>query len=94
MRELWLSREAVGKLRVTLAGLSTYKLWAEGSRDVYPVQLFLFLQDLFSSGLRLLRAGLVLLFSLEGRGISAYPTLPTPTLLNVNFLGSKETEAN
>lgn len=55
---------------------------------------FLFLQDLFSSSLRLLKAGLVLLFSLEGRGISAYPTLPTPRLLHVNLLGSRETEAN
>lgn len=54
----------------------------------------LFLQYLFSSGLRLLRAGLVLLFILEGRGISAYPTLPTSRLFNYYFLGSNETEAN
>lgn len=42
-RELWLSREVVGKtqkLRVTPAGLSRYKLWAEGCQDVYPVQAF------------------------------------------------------
>lgn len=54
----------------------------------------LFLQHLFSSGLRLLRAGLVLLFILEGRGISAYPTLPISRLFNYYFLGSNETEAN
>lgn len=82
-------------MRVTLAGLFRYKLWAEGSQDVHLVHaLSLFLQDLFSSGLRLQRAGLGLLFSLEGRGISAYPTLPTSRLLKNNFLGSKETEAN
>lgn len=55
---------------------------------------FMFLQDLSSSGLRLLRAGLLLFFILEGRGISAYPTLPTFKLFNYYFLGSKETEAN
>ena len=30
----------MAKLRGTLAGLSRYKLWAEGSQDVYPVHAF------------------------------------------------------
>ena len=64
------------------------KLWAEGSPDIYAVRAVLcFLQDLFSSGLAL-RALLVLLFTPEGRGVSACSTLPTARLLNDYFLGS------
>lgn len=61
--------------------LQITELWAEGNPDIYPVHAVLcFLQDLFSSGLRL-RADLVLLFILEDRGVSAYSTLLTSRLL-------------
>lgn len=96
MRKLWLNRKAVSKnqsypswtLHIQTMG------WLKGVKTSIQSMPFLFLQDLFSSGLRLLRAGLVLLFILKGRGISAYPTLPTFRLFNYYFLGPKETEAN
>lgn len=91
MRKLWLSRKAVGKNQRSLSWpLQLTKLWAEGSPDVCPVHAVLcFLQDLFLSGLRL-RAHLVLLFILEGRGVSASSTLPTSRLLNYYFVGSRD----
>lgn len=84
----------LAKTRVNLAGVCR-KLWAEGSQDVYLVHAALcFLQGFFSSGLSLVRAGLVLLFIFESCGVSAYSTLPTSRLLHYYFLGSRETEAN
>lgn len=85
----------MAKIRVTLAGLCRSQTVGRRESRVYPVHAVLcLLQDLFSSGLRSLRAGLLLLFILEGRGISAYSTLPTSRLPNYYSLGSKETEAN
>lgn len=79
----------LAKIKRSLSGTPQItKLRAEGSPDICPVRAALcFLQDLCSSGLAL-RALLVLLFTLEGRGVSAYSTLPTSRLLNDYFLGS------
>lgn len=93
MRKLWLSRKAVGKNQGYPSWtLQVINYWLKGVKMLFQSTLFL-ASSTSSSGLTL-RAGLVLLFTLESRGVSAYSTLPNSRLLNSYFPGSEETEAN